>query len=85
MPEECSSFQKRLDGWAYAWPVDAVRRPGLRPMKRRARDGARDSVRLLAIGVGGKSWRVGVGVVPLVEVGVVRRRFGGGASALGPA
>ena len=41
------SFQKRFEGWEYAWPVVAVRRPGFRPMKIQIRSGARESVRRL--------------------------------------
>ena len=46
-PELCTNFQKRLEGWEYAWPVVAVRIPGLRPMNMQIRLGASESVRWL--------------------------------------
>lgn len=44
-PELWASFQKRFDGWLYAWPVVAVRIPGFTPMNMQMRFGARESVR----------------------------------------
>lgn len=44
-PELWTNSQKRLEGWEYAWPVVAVRIPGLTPMKTQMRLGARESVR----------------------------------------
>lgn len=42
-PLLCNSFQKRFDGWAYAWPCLAVSTPGLRPINIQIRFGARIS------------------------------------------
>jgi len=42
-PEECSSFQKWLEGCAYAWPWSAVLTPGLVPTKTHIRFGSRMS------------------------------------------
>lgn len=37
IPDKCSSFQKRFEGCAYAYPVSPVRTPGFVPTKRRTR------------------------------------------------